>query len=92
MENTSELMEKLEEHMLKTEEALQHQFIAIRTGKASPALVENIMVEYYGTPTRLKELAGITTPAPRLASFQARPDCATLRPRAARQAYSATTP
>lgn len=70
MENVSELMDKLEEHMLKTEEALQHHFTALRTGKASPALVENIMVEYYGTPTRLKELAGITTPEPRLLVIQ----------------------
>ena len=40
--------------------------VGIRTGKASPALVENIKVPYYGTPTRLKEIAGISTPEPRL--------------------------
>jgi ribosome recycling factor len=45
---------------------LQEQFSGIRTGKASPALVENIKVQYYGTPTRLKEIAGISTPEPRL--------------------------
>lgn len=53
------LLDELEEHMMKTEEALVNSFHTIRTGKASPSLVENIMVEYYGTPTRLKELAGI---------------------------------
>ncbi len=70
MSNIADLLDNLEEHMMKTEEALQHQFAAIRTGKASPALVENVMVEYYGTPTRLKELAGITAPEPRLLVIQ----------------------
>lgn len=64
------LLDELEEHMMKTEEALINNFHAIRTGKASPALVENVMVEYYGTPTRLKELAGITAPEPRLLVIQ----------------------
>ncbi len=70
MVNISELLDNLEEHMLKTEESLQNHFVSIRTGKASPSLVENLMVEYYGTPTRLKELAGITTPEPRLLVIQ----------------------
>ncbi len=65
-----DLLDILEEHMMKTEDALQHQFTAIRTGKASPALVENVMVEYYGTPTRLREIAGISAPEPRLLVVQ----------------------
>ena len=64
------LLDELEEHMMKTEEALVNSFHTIRTGKASPSLVENIMVEYYGTPTRLKELAGINAPEPRLLVIQ----------------------
>ncbi len=64
------LLEELEEHMMKTEEALINSFHSIRTGKASPALVENIMVEYYGTPTRLREIAGIAAPEPRLLVIQ----------------------
>ena len=55
---------------MKTEESLISNFKTIRTGKASPALVENITIEYYGTPTRLKELAGITAPEPRLLVIQ----------------------
>lgn len=43
------LLDSLEEHMMKTEDALKNSFAAIRTGKASPALVEGITVEYYGT-------------------------------------------
>jgi len=64
------LMDDLEENMMKALEAMQHDFAGIRTGKASPALVENIMVEYYGSATRLKELAGITIPEARMLVIQ----------------------
>ena len=56
--------------MQKTYDHLHHEFSGIRTGKASPALVEDIRVEYYGTSTPLRELAGITTPEPRLIVVQ----------------------
>ncbi len=65
-----DLMDHLEESMMKTQDAMLHDFSAIRTGKASPALVESVMVDYYGTPTRLKELAGITAPEPRMLIIQ----------------------
>ncbi len=68
--DSGNLLDSLEEHMMKTEESLQANFNTIRTGKASPSLVEHVMVEYYGTPTRLKELAGITAPEPRLLVIQ----------------------
>lgn len=75
MENTMSveiggLMDYLEEHMMKTQENMGKDFSAFRTGKASPSLVENISVDYYGTPTRLKELAGITVPEPRMLVVQ----------------------
>src|SRR4051812_10417142 len=55
-----------EEKMIKTEEVVQHEFGGVRTGKASPSLVENIMVEVYGgSHMRIRELAGITTPESR---------------------------
>ncbi|OGV49507.1 MAG: ribosome recycling factor [Lentisphaerae bacterium GWF2_52_8] len=66
----NDLMDSTEEHMMKAEESMKADFAAIRTGKASPALVENMMVEYYGTPTRLREIAGITTPESRLLVIQ----------------------
>ena len=66
----TELMDFVEEHMMKTEDSLKNNFAAIRTGKASPNLVENITVDYYGTPTRLRDLAGISTPEPRLLVVQ----------------------
>ena len=52
--------------MIKTEQVVQHEFSGIRTGKASPVLVENIMAEVYGSHMRIRELAGITTPEPRM--------------------------
>ena len=64
------LMDSLEENMMKTEDALDNNFAAIRTGKASPALVENITFEYYGTQTRIRDAAGITAPEPRLLVIQ----------------------
>ncbi|HXD00093.1 MAG TPA: ribosome recycling factor [Verrucomicrobiae bacterium] len=68
-----------EEKMLKTEEVVQHEFSGVRTGKASPSLVENILVEVYGSQMRIRELAGITTPEPRMLLVQPW-DAATLHP------------
>ena len=66
METIDDVMLDAEEKMEKSISVLVEQFAGIRTGKASPALVENIQVEYYGALTRLKEMAGISTPEPRL--------------------------
>lgn len=52
----------LEARMAKAVEAMERDFAAIRTGRASPALVERIPVEYYGTPTPLNQLASIGVP------------------------------
>jgi ribosome recycling factor len=60
-----DILLEAEEKMTKTEEVVQHEFAGLRTGKASPALVENIMVEVYGSNMRIRELAGITTPESR---------------------------
>src|SRR5215213_1216902 len=51
-----------EEHMEKTIEHLRHELKGVRTGRASPALVEHIQVEYYGSPTPLKSIASIMVP------------------------------
>ena len=60
---TEAAMEKGLEYMLR-------EFAGVRTGKASPALVENIDVEAYGTSMKLKQLALISTPEPRLLLIQ----------------------
>jgi len=49
---------------------LVNGFAGVRTGKASPALVENLIVEVYGSQMRIRELAGITTPEPRTLTIQ----------------------
>ena len=51
-----------EEGMEKAVEHLKHELRGIRTGRASPALVEHLMVEYYGSPTPLKNIAAISVP------------------------------
>jgi ribosome recycling factor len=59
-----------EDKMSKTEQVVVNEFTGVRTGKASPALVENILAEVYGAQMRIRELAGITTPEPRTLSIQ----------------------
>ena len=59
-----------EDKMIKTEQVVVNEFAGVRTGKASPALVENILVEVYGSQMRIRELAGITTPEPRTLTIQ----------------------
>lgn len=65
-----DILLEAEEKMIKTEEVVVHEFSGVRTGKASPALVENILVEVYGSQMRIRELAGITTPEPRMILIQ----------------------
>ena len=59
-----------EKKMQKSEEVVIKEFSGIRTGKASPALIENILVDAYGSQMRIRDLAGITTPAPRTLRIQ----------------------
>jgi ribosome recycling factor len=65
-----DILLEAEEKMLKTEQHLQHELAGVRTGKASTALVENIQAEVYGSHMRIRELAGITTPEPRMIVIQ----------------------
>jgi ribosome recycling factor len=51
-------------------EATHHEFNSIRTGRASPALLDRINIDYYGTPTPLKSLASISAPEARLLVVQ----------------------
>jgi ribosome recycling factor len=65
-----DILLEAEEKMIKSEEVVVHEFAGVRTGKASPSLVENILVEVYGSQMRIRELAGITTPEPRALMIQ----------------------
>jgi len=59
---TQKIVSEHENKMKKAVEALQTSLKSLRTGRASTGLVENLMVEYYGTPTALKQLATLATP------------------------------
>ncbi|NIV38967.1 MAG: ribosome recycling factor [Anaerolineae bacterium] len=62
----NEVLDELRDRMQKSVEALQDDLLSIRTGRASPALVEKLPVEYYGTATPLNQMASIAAPEPRL--------------------------
>ena len=70
MATVEELMEDTELRMTGAVDALQRELNVIRTGRASPALVENLAVEYYGTPTPLNQLATISVPEARSLMIQ----------------------
>ena len=65
MENVSEVLADASAKIDKSFDTLKSQFAGLRTGKASPALVDGVKVDYYGAPTPLKNLATISTPEPR---------------------------
>src|ERR1051326_216491 len=74
-----DILLEAEEKMTTTEQVLQPEFSGVRSGKASPGLVENIQVEVYGSTMRIRELAGITTPESRVILIQPW-DAGTLHP------------
>lgn len=61
-----DILLEAEEKMEKAVDHLVHVFRGIRTGRASPGLVEGIRVDYYGTPTPLQHMASVSVPEPRL--------------------------
>jgi ribosome recycling factor len=62
---TDDLMKMLDEKMGKTKIILKEDLNAVRAGRANPTLLDKIRVEYYGTPTPLKNIANISAPDPR---------------------------
>jgi ribosome recycling factor len=61
---TKKIVAKHENAMEKTVEFLRNELKGVRTGRAAPGLVENLIVDYYGSPTPLKSLATIAAPEP----------------------------
>ena len=68
--SADDILLEAEMAMEKSVDFMVHEFAAVRTGKASPALVENVDVQAYGSAMKLKQLALITTPEPRLLVVQ----------------------
>ena len=58
-------MELLEEKISKSENLLREDLATVRAGRANAAIVDKVMVDYYGSPTPLKSLANISVPEPR---------------------------
>lgn len=67
---TQQLLDDAEKRMQKTREVLERELASIRTGRASPSLVEDLPIDYYGTPTPLKQIASISAPEPRMLMIQ----------------------
>ena len=65
-----ELLQDAREHMDKSVEATRGKFGSVRTGRASPALLDRINVDYYGTHTPLRQLSTINAPEARLLTVQ----------------------
>jgi ribosome recycling factor len=65
-----EVMHSTEEKMKKAFESMNREFHEVRTGRASPGLVEGMHIDYYGTPTMLKQLAAISAPDAHLIVIQ----------------------
>ncbi len=65
MADENETLEDAQDRMQKSVDALTREFNAVRTGRASPALVEGLMVDYYGTMMPLNQLASISVPEAR---------------------------
>lgn len=65
-----ETIKKTEEKMQKSIAALEHDFKAIRAGRANPAVLEKISVDYYGVPTKIDQMAAISVPEARLLVIQ----------------------
>ena len=65
-----ELLTDAREHMDKSVDATRGKFGSVRTGRASTALLDRIMVDYYGAPTPLKQLATVSAPEARLLTIQ----------------------
>jgi ribosome recycling factor len=69
-ELTDELLADAKDRMAKSVQSTNVEFGSVRTGRASPALLDRIVVDYYGAPTPLRQLATITAPEARLLTVQ----------------------
>ena len=67
---TKEILHNTDEKMKKAVDSVIREFAEIRTGRASPSLVEGLYINYYGTPTLLKQLASISVPDAHLIVIQ----------------------
>lgn len=65
-----DVLKDTEERMTKGVEALRKEYTTVRAGRATPGILDKVMVDYYGTPTPLNQLANISVPEPRMLVIQ----------------------
>jgi len=68
--STKDLMSNIEAKMQKAVEAYRHDLTSIRTGRANPALLDGLTVDYYGVPTPISQVGSVSAPEPRLLVVQ----------------------
>jgi len=66
----NEIYSEAEERMNKTIENLKKEFTSVRAGRANPAVLDKVKVDYYGVPTPINQMANISVPEPRLLVIQ----------------------
>ena len=66
MDTVKAVLADAEDKMRKSPDVVNHNFAGIRSGRANPGIVENLRVDYYGTPTPLKQIANIAVPEPKM--------------------------
>lgn len=65
-----EIFSAQDERLRKSVEALKRDYASLRAGRATPALLDRVMVEYYGTPTPINQVANVGVPEPRMITIQ----------------------
>lgn len=70
MATVKEIISNIEEKMHKSVDALRVELASLRAGRATPALLEKVMVEYYGTPTPVNQVESVSVPEPRMIVIQ----------------------
>jgi ribosome recycling factor len=68
--SVEEAQQQAGDKMKKSIEVLRHELASIRTGRASPSLLDRVMVDYFGAPTPVNSLATVSAPEPRLITIQ----------------------
>ncbi len=67
---TKDVIKNMKDHMEKTVEALRREYQKVRTGRANIALLDDIRIDYYGTPSPLSQVATLSVPEPRTITLQ----------------------
>ena len=63
---TTEVINSSEDKLKKSLDALKKDYGTLRAGRATPSLLDKVMVDYYGTPTPVNQMANVTIPEPRI--------------------------